>query len=842
MSSESKPKKDNRYASLNGGIDAIEEPKCGIGPFTPSWLQCFANPKIFVLILLPTLLLIISAVTYTGAILTTIEKEFQISSTESGLLTVINDITGVVVIVFVAFLGHNSHRPRWLGTGILIVGIGMFICAFPHFSKDVFDVTTISGEFVIPDYCFIRNFDPSKLPQGFDPSKIPGFDPSKIPGGFDPSKIPEGFDPSKIPEGFDPSKIPGGFDPSNIPEGFDPSKIPEGFDPSKIPAGFDPSKIPGFNSTSDVLNMTAKSFSRGSAYPGPGTGSRRNSSMPFFPGGFPFASNFSIPLIGEDCENKGVGSTMGLIIGQVLQGIGGSFVIPLSFTYLDDSLPIHQTVFYAALILLAIAFGPVVGYLCSALSLSKFVDFDRIAAEDIPDLSQYDPRWIGAWWLGYIFIGTATIIMSIPFFLFPKRMPSRFKISDDEKEADVDTTFIQAIRSNPRSDKGVINTIKLFLQAMKRLIMNPTLMSLCLAGSAELAILSIFIAFIIKYVITQFGVTPVTATIIVGSVIAPCSMLGNLFAGIFCRKFKLGPKKASLFVLCCVFITLCVLPVLMFAGCNNPEFAGLTTKYGEKEMSGNNSEVYKPSMKSASGPKLPNLNSECNTGCSCRDNMFLPVCGSDGITYASGCHAGCSQKSSSGEFNPFSSNTNYTGCTCISESDSDDGYGQAVSGVCSFECNTLIIYTVFTAILSILNAMKGSPLVSIILRIVADEDRSVAIGFQMLLSKVMGYFPAPLYFGAVINSACLLWQTTCGEEGACLMYDIEQYRYSYFGLLIGLKVISFIMFLIMYSTIKPENNDQYKTVEGKEQGCSLPMMKGDGTPKPKEGNEEEMSV
>ncbi|XP_071943465.1 solute carrier organic anion transporter family member 2A1-like [Antedon mediterranea] len=806
MSNNSELKTDDRNSSLNGGIDANEDPKCGIGRFTPLWLQWFANPKIFVLILLPTLVLIISAVTYTGAILTTIEKEFQISSTESGFLTVISDITGVICVVFVAFLGHNSHRPRWIGTGILIVGIGLFISALPHFSKDVFEVTTINGEFEIPDYCFIRNVLPSKSQDGLDPSRIPGIE--KLAGIDSTSELT----PTEISNVSNKTDKPDINLSSNNTGGTAYSRPATGPGTADY-SGLGVTDYPG-PGTADYSGPGATD------YPEPGTAdypeyvkNGSNTSIPFFSKD----SNVSNPPFVKDCEKKGFGSTQWLIVGQVFQGIGWAIIVPLTLTYLDDSLPVYQTVFYAALIMLSIAFGPIVGYFCSALTLSKFVDFDRVAAKDIPDLSQHDPRWIGAWWLGYIFLGIAIILMSIPFFFFPKKIPSRFKKSDDKKEDDVDTTFITT-RSNPVLERGVINTITRFLQLMKRLIMNPILMSLCLATAGELAILSIFVAFIIKYVITQFGVTPVTATIIVGSVIAPCTMLGHLFAGIFCRRFKLGPKKATLFVLCCIFITLCVLPVLMFVGCNNPEFAGLTTNYNQREnhISSNNS--------SASGLKLPNLNSECNSGCSCRDNMFLPVCGSDGITYASGCHAGCSQKSSSDAVM-----LNYTECTCISDPDSEDGYGRAVSGACSFHCNTLIIYTILTAILTSLTAMKDSPLISIILRIVADEDRSVAIGLQQLLTKVIGYFPAPIYFGAVINSVCLLWQTTCGEEGACLMYDIEQYRYSYFGLLIGLKVISFIMFLIMYITIKPVNSDQYKTVELEEQGSSLPVLNTDGT-------------
>ena len=45
-----------------------------------------------------------------------------------------------------------------------------------------------------------------------------------------------------------------------------------------------------------------------------------------------------------------------------------------------------------------------------------------------------------------------------------------------------------------------------------------------------------------------------------------------------------------------------------------------------------------------------NLTASCNFGCECDMNDVQPVCGSNGLTYFSPCHAGCSQGSTSGNF------------------------------------------------------------------------------------------------------------------------------------------------------------------------------------------------
>lgn len=43
-----------------------------------------------------------------------------------------------------------------------------------------------------------------------------------------------------------------------------------------------------------------------------------------------------------------------------------------------------------------------------------------------------DPRWIGAWWLGYAFIATAIFLSTIPMILFPKKMHAGSEANREE--------------------------------------------------------------------------------------------------------------------------------------------------------------------------------------------------------------------------------------------------------------------------------------------------------------------------------------------------------------------------------------------------------------------------
>lgn len=51
---------------------------------------------------------------------------------------------------------------------------------------------------------------------------------------------------------------------------------------------------------------------------------------------------------------------------------------------------------------------------------------------------------------------------------------------------------------------------------------------------------------------------------------------------------------------------------------------------------------------------------------------------------------------------------------------------------------------------------------------------------QFVIFRLFGYIPAPIVFGNLIDSTCILWKQSCGEKGGrCLLYDIEQFRYRY---------------------------------------------------------------
>lgn len=68
----------------------------------------------------------------------------------------------------------------------------------------------------------------------------------------------------------------------------------------------------------------------------------------------------------------------------------------------------------------------VIGFFLGYASLKMYIDPTKT-----PLIDSYDPRWMGAWWFGWVFLGIALLLVSFLVGMFPKELPKRRNQNQD---------------------------------------------------------------------------------------------------------------------------------------------------------------------------------------------------------------------------------------------------------------------------------------------------------------------------------------------------------------------------------------------------------------------------
>ena len=74
-----------------------------------------------------------------NAIITTLEKRFDLPSSKSGLIASSNDFLALFLVLLISFYGSERHKPKLIGIGVIVLGLGSFIFSIPHFPPDLYD-------------------------------------------------------------------------------------------------------------------------------------------------------------------------------------------------------------------------------------------------------------------------------------------------------------------------------------------------------------------------------------------------------------------------------------------------------------------------------------------------------------------------------------------------------------------------------------------------------------------------------------------------------------------------------------------------------------------------------
>ncbi|XP_075427540.1 solute carrier organic anion transporter family member 4A1 [Ascaphus truei] len=121
-------------------VQSEGENLCGWGAVTPSFLQMFNTPKgVLFFLCVASFLQGMVVNGFINTVITSIERRFDLHSYHSGLIASSYDIAACVCLMFVSYFGGNGHKPRWLGWGVLVMGIGSLVFALPHFTSSAYE-------------------------------------------------------------------------------------------------------------------------------------------------------------------------------------------------------------------------------------------------------------------------------------------------------------------------------------------------------------------------------------------------------------------------------------------------------------------------------------------------------------------------------------------------------------------------------------------------------------------------------------------------------------------------------------------------------------------------------
>ncbi|XP_054163348.1 solute carrier organic anion transporter family member 74D-like [Oppia nitens] len=285
-------------------------------------------------------------------------------------------------------------------------------------------------------------------------------------------------------------------------------------------------------------------------------------------------------------------------LASCCNGIGFTAFYIIGIPFIDDNVNKKNSPIYISTTAALRLGGPTLGYFLSSFCLRFYENPFRD-----PGIDMRDPRWVGAWWLGFVILGTGVLLCLIPMLLFPRNFKSS-PLMKRESYITLDN------HTNDESDVW---------PTMQRLMSNPILICYTCGTTVNMFALFGYITFLGKYIESEYKRSASVANLFSGMIGVAPAALGIFFGGILIRQFKPGPKLLTTLIASVEIFGLIGLISAMFLGCPSGRLYG-TLFDGQFD-----------------------LQTQCNSQCRCTTKVYQPICGPDGRTnYFSPCYAGCS--------------------------------------------------------------------------------------------------------------------------------------------------------------------------------------------------------
>ena len=78
------------------------------------------------------------SITYNVGVMRTLERKFDLRSSETGLIMARNDISHIIVVTFVGYFGGRAHKPKVMSSFLVLMAVAAFMMASPAlFYQDI---------------------------------------------------------------------------------------------------------------------------------------------------------------------------------------------------------------------------------------------------------------------------------------------------------------------------------------------------------------------------------------------------------------------------------------------------------------------------------------------------------------------------------------------------------------------------------------------------------------------------------------------------------------------------------------------------------------------------------
>ncbi|TRY69950.1 hypothetical protein TCAL_04473 [Tigriopus californicus] len=484
-----------------------------------------------------------------------------------------------------------------------------------------------------------------------------------------------------------------------------------------------------------------------------------------------------------DAEGNRNIDLVGLIIvfiGIVLTGIGNCVFWSFGIAYLDDNSghgnsPIMLSITYTFRLL-----GPTLGFLLASFCLKTFVN----PGVD-PGYDETDPRWVGAWWLGYPIIGALILVFAFPLAFFPQRLPKEGTDADRKEKEDL-----------MKSGLNEFMNTNSFRASIMRLLKNKLFMYNFFSSIFYAFAFMGFGTFMPKYIEFQFRITGSNSSTYAGGIGTGSKAMGLLISGFLIAKFKPSARFLSGYSVVLGLIFFGVLIAISTLGCPTSMVHGTMGENG-----------------------IIDIKSSCNNECECPSSRLEPICSKDGTTnFYSPCQAGCLSKRSftpnkkEGDEEDPKDTLVFEDCSCVQEAWNQSNFkysrdwilndffpGQehitddlitakmeevdpipidsAFKGWCPVDCgNVFATFGITMFVVMILGSTGRIGNMLVALRCIEIRDKSLSVAFNVIFLSLLAMLPGPVVYGFLIDNICILWQEECGEPTNCLLYDSDQLR------------------------------------------------------------------